>query len=244
MARRISRRPRVVWLPQDGFFSVDSATADISTVNRATENVLGPDVGASFTLIAPVVTDISPNPIGAANSLADINNSGYRLRRIVGKIWVFATQTGVDNPGPGAAVVTASFIVLRTDPTTATLPQNPDSQDYSANDRRNAEAPWIWRRSWLVVNNGSVNSIPFGDNSTNELAAYSRTPSGGVADGPHVDQKTARIIGPDERLFLVFTATSLTPADAQTPLTLDYVWDLRVLGSMKNMVGNRNNASR
>lgn len=249
MARRIRRRPRVVWLPQDPFFTINSAGLADKTVMRASETLIAPNIGDTATLVIPVVRDASPNPLTPAATLADINDSGYRLRRIVGKFWVFAQQTAPDNAGPGAAVVTAAFIVLRTDPGASSSPQNTNTDVYGSNDIVNTEAPWIWRRSWIVVNNGSANAVPFGDIAAANgvvpgLGFQSNQRLGGNLDGPHIDQKTARVIGPDERLFLVVTATSITAGDAQTPLLLEYVWDVRVLGSMRSMVGNRGNASR
>jgi len=243
------RKPRVVWLPQDPFFAIDSQSTAGSTVMRATDSLSGAPAagvpGNSVTFIAPVVRDAPPNPLTATNSLADINESGYRLRRIVGKFWCFATQTPADDTSPGAACVTAAFIILRVDSTATGTPLNTGITPATIVD---TEAPWIWRRSWIVVNNGSLNSIPFGDNNTAAnapTALASNQNLGGNADGAHIDQKTARIVGPDERLFLVVTATDLTGAsDIQDPMVLDYVWDVRVLASMRSNVGNRRNASR
>jgi len=245
MARRNRRRPRVVWLPQDPFFSIDAATLASQTVMRASDSLLSPTIGAHVEIIAPVVRDVSPNPLTTANTLSDIEQSGYRLRRIVGKFWCFCAQTAPDNGGPGAAVVTAGFIVLKTAAQTAVPLQV--AAEYAPNDIINTADPWIWRRSWLVVNNGSANSVPFGDNNIGSLGItshYSNVSLGGNADGAHIDQKTARIVGPDERLFLIIGATQLTAADGQTAMNLDYVWDLRVLGSMRSNVGNRGNSSR
>lgn len=246
MARR-TRRPRVVWLPQDPFFSVDAATAAGSTVMRISDTLTVTNIGDSVTIVAPVVRDASPNPLTVANTLSDINNSGYRLRRIVGKFWVAVQQNAPATNSPGAAVVSAALIILRTDPGSGASVQNPVAAAYSANDILNTESPYIWRRSWLVVDNGSINAIPWGDNATAPNAPQSQASNlwiGGNSDGPHIDQKTARVVGPDERLFWVITATSLTAADPQTPMLLDYVYDVRVLVSMRNTVGNRGNASR
>lgn len=236
MARRTGRRaPRVVWLPQDPFFSVDAATTDGSTVMRAGDALPGGNAGNAVTIVAPVVRDTSPNPLTAANTLADINQSGYRLRRIVGKFWCATDQIPQDSPS--AIVVSAAFIILRTDPAGST-PQNPVGDAYAANDIINTEAPWIWRRSWFLRNF----LAPSGQISITQVLGSDGL--GGNADGPHIDQKTARIVGPDERLFLVITATSVLTSDAQLSAPLSYFWDVRVLASMRTNVGNRRNASR
>lgn len=246
MARR-TRRPRVVWLPQDPFFSVDAATTDGSTIMHISDALITNDAGDSVTVVAPVVRDTSPNPLTPANTLSDIQNSGYRLRRIVGKIWVSLTPGQLNNQKTGAVVTSAGFIILRTDPSAGT-PQNPVGAAYDVNQILNTDAPWIWRRSWLLADNSSLNSAGFGDTGTQIMAAgwgrMNNYSQGGNSDGPHVDQKTARVVGPDERLFLVFTSTALTGAAEQAATPLDYVYDLRVLASMRTNVGNRGNSSR
>ena len=238
MARRARRSPRVVWLPQDPFFSVDAATTAGSTLMLAGDFVAGGNAGNSATTVAPVVRDVSPNPLTAANTLADINESGYRLRRIVGKFWCFTDQIPQDSPP--AVVVTAGFIILRTDPAAGT-PQNPVTAAYATNDILNTESPWIWRRSYFLRNRLTTNAAVT-NNVIGQDPAFS---AGGVSDGPHIDQKTARIVGPDERLFLVITATTVFPSDPQGPgAPMSYVWDVRVLASMRSNIGNRRNASR
>lgn len=237
MARRFKRQPRVVWLPQDPFFSADAATTAGSTVMRVGDSLPGGDAGNAVTVVAPVIRDTSPNPLTAANTLADINESGYRLRRIVGKIWVGTDQVAQDSPA--VIIVTAAFIILRTDPGAGASPQNPAATAYAANDIVNTESPWIWRRSWLVRNFLTTSAV-----ANAITTGFATADVGGNADGPHVDQKTARIVGPDERLFLVFTATSVITSDAQLAAPMSYFYDVRVLASMRSNVGNRRNASR
>lgn len=199
--------------------------------------------GDSVTIVTPVIRDTSPNPLAPANTLSDIASSGYRLRRIVGKFWCFCTPAA-EQTAP-AVVTTAAFCILRTDPSAGT-PQNPTPESYASDDILNTDAPWIWRRSWLMTNAlaTGTDAIRFGGlrgldtGNTNALR-------GGNADGGHIDQKTARVVGPDERLFLVITTTAILAGDAQAPpLLLDYVWDVRILASMRSNVGNRGNASR
>lgn len=69
--------------------------------------------------------------------------------------------------------------------------------------------------------------------------------NGSLYTGPHVDQKTARVVGPEERLFLDVTATVLFDgAGAATTTGFLIHSNLRVLGSMRTQLGNRRNASR
>lgn len=246
MARRTRRQARVVWLPQDPFFSVDAAGAAGSTVMRISDTNPGLSAGDTTTVVAPVVRDVAPNPLTPANTLSDIENSGYRLRRIVGKFWCYLRQGDFENLGAGAVVVTAGFIILRTQSQTGTPLGVED--EYQTNAILNTSDPWIWRRSWLLADNQSFNSVPFGDPGTAVQAVGfgpgSNVQMTGVLDGPHIDQKTARIVGPDERLFLVITNTALTGGNQGAPLLLDYVYDVRVLASLRSNMGNRGNASR
>jgi len=181
----------------------------------------------------------------------------WSLRRIVGKCFVTLLRDTGDTPentvGIAAVEVAAGFIVGRTDDEgTATVdfttvnPLNQDSQD----------DPWIWRRKWIIQSgpirgawsgaiatqdqinlNGAATGFPLG----NALC-------GSVADGPHIDQKTARAIKRQERLYFVianrlwdpYTVTEYLDEDTYVTYNLDY----RLLGRLGGSVGNRNNASR
>lgn len=240
MRRRNS--PRVVWLPQ-----TNANTLGDSTINLRVQEISG----ATGTLVQteiPVVLDaqqsVSQNP---DPSLSDIENSGYRLRRIVGKFWCEfgqAAPTGL-NTGPASAILTAGLIVRRAD--------DNSGQSMSALARaesvnplliENTGDPWIWRRSWTLGNNNVASVNPSGDNP---VQFFPTTNFGGlsVADGPHIDQKTARLIANEERLFLSVGIMVLGEGlELITTGTLAWWTDMRVLGSLKTSIGNRRNASR
>lgn len=245
MARRTRGGPKVVWLPGDPFFAIDSAGLGHSTINFATETLTQATIGQTQSIIAPVVRDGLQNPLTATSSLADITQSGYRLRRIVGKMWVEAVFNNGADDGASAAC-TAGFIVLRTDD--QGLPLSAAANDtYNASIIENQADPWIWRRTWLVSNASSSSANgnpPFANGQFLQNSPYSNQWLGGNMDGPHIDAKTARIVGPEERLFLVLSSTGLGIGDPQTPLVIHWVWETRVLASMRTMVGNRRNASR
>jgi len=201
------------------------------------------NAGETVTVVAPCVRDVPGNPLTATSTLADIENSGYRLRRIVGKIWCGVTSAGA-NGGPGMLTMCAGFIVLRCDE--SGIPLAPSANDhYNSLIIENTENPWIWRRSWLVGNpaEGADASFFNSQSQTNNTDRHN-VRIGGVADGPHVDAKTARIVGPDERLFLVLSTMVLNQGDVGINATIKWVWDCRYLASMRSMVGNRRNASR
>jgi len=242
------KTPRVVWIPGTPEFSVDAA--GLNSWSLAASNPINDNIpGDSVTLEVPLVLDGSGSgPLSPISTLADIENSGYRLRRIVGKIFVFLAQS--NDIGATLIGVTAGIIVRRTNPAGASLAGAIASQVNPATVD-NTMDPWIWRRSWMLQNgptfSGATASLT--DDTANQIARiapadnYSFGPS--ALDGPHVDQKTARVIGPEERLFLDVSGTvvlSDTAAVGNTSLVV--IYEMRVLGSMRNNVGNRRNASR
>lgn len=246
MARR-RRSPRVVWLPPDlnnrlglapGVATVTSDSAHFITA------LTGLPLGVSpNTELVPLVRDENSggNAVNPAATLSDIESSSYRLRRIVGKVVILIGQ-GVATLGadPTLYQVTAGLIVLKVDNTgvATSLP----ASDYSVETIANADAPWIWRRSWVLCDNDGAATI---GNNTRAPRSNIEAYGGGNADGSHVDQKTARTITHDERLFFVVTARGLDGnPQAGNPGLVLVVGDLRVLASMRTSVGNRGNSSR
>lgn len=238
------RKARVVWLPQTNSNSVDATNR--STWSIAT--VAAPAAGPPGVIEVPIVQDgIASDPLNPNSSLADIEGSGYRLRRIVGKIYCFIAQT--QSSGEDIWGVTAGFIVRRIDPSTgAAVAAFAGNTNIDPSDIENGMDPWIWRRSWLLSNyeiSTSITATTGGQDSTWVHSAgganYGRLYPGGNAEGPHVDQKTARIVGPEERLFLDVSAT---PIIASQDTSLVVIYEMRVLASMRTNIGNRRNASR
>lgn len=237
---RRKTRPRVIWLPGDPFFSVDAAALGHSTINVARNVVTALSPGITNTIVAPCVKDLPQNPLTPTNSLADIESSGYRLRRIVGSIWVNADQATVDDGR--AAIATAGFIVLRVDDATG-LPLSPAANDsYNTDIIENQGDPWIWRRSWRIENGLSTTPLA-GSNAANGAQGDFL---GGNFDGPHVDAKTARVIAQEERLFLCLSTTVINAGSGVQgdDFQSNWVWNCRYLASMRTMSGNRRNASR
>lgn len=248
------RKPRVVWLPNteaNGFGETNTIynTGQIAITGTGIGGALvsGDANCAEF----PVVTDgIQSDPLQPTSSLSDIENSGYRLRRIVGKIYCFHS---VSVNAPAFTFVTAGLIIRRTDPVTggslaaiasAVAPFPLIHPGFTTNQGD----PWIWRRTWLLGNrppgftelaDGSSPNFIDAAPARNFADAY----PGGISEGPHVDQKTARIVGPEERLFLDVGAVVFTGAPA-TSLGVSVAFELRALGSMRTSSGNRRNASR
>lgn len=238
------RKPRVVWLPPELNQAPDNVpTTGWGLIGGAQLAISGALPTASAEV--PIVVDAPADP--ATSSLSDLESSGYRLRRIVGKIFVVGDDLD-DTSGIAVIGVTAGLIVRRVDPAGASLASQlgTNQEQSSPSEAQNWTDPWLWRRSWLINNPnfgfGSLPGLPAGTINP----PFHNVLNGSAVDGPHVDQKTARIIGPEERLFLDVSVTALLGADGQSELTNEtqVFYELRVLASMKTSTGNRRNASR
>jgi len=240
------KRPKVVWLPNDKFNRLGTSAGTAATsglqsgIGAAVINV-PPGIGSSHTEIFPLVQDNQIDSLMLiSGTLADYAQSAYRLRRIVGKIFIDAAQE-VAEGFPTSWLVTAGIIVLRTHQVAGLqVPLNAVTEEYSTTMLQNWSDPWIWRRTWHLGN--IPRAIAQGRAAWAENNANG---SGSALDGPHVDAKTARVIGPEERLFLVITSSSMD-GDVQIGDVVAHrvQWDLRVLASMRSSQGNRRNASR
>lgn len=235
------RRQRVVWLPPEPANSIVSSpetgwgSIPILQISGATPTA---------NVEVPIVIDQPADP--TTSSLSDIENSGYRLRRIVGKIFIYGDTLDTLS-GVALAGVTAGLIVRRVDQAGVSLAAQTglDQSACSPSMLENWSDPWIWRRSWNIINPQFFTGI---DGAANfQGAVWNNLQLSGNSDGPHVDQKTARVIGPEERLFLDISATTLLGTnDPQNdePFNIEAFFDLRVLGTMMMSSGNRRNASR
>lgn len=248
---RRKTKPRVVWLPPTNTFSVDVATQR-SCWNFASVSFSDGDAGDSGLIEVPLVSDgIASDPLQPGSSLADIESSGYRLRRIVGKLYVFIAQN--NTVGQSVIGVTAGLIIRRTDPNTGgSLAVASGGFGADPADIDNSMDPWIWRRSWLLNNGptftGSNVALTAEDAMVIQRIGpgqnFGRDYAAAFADGPSIDQKTARIVGPEERLFLDIDATTILGVGAPHTTSLVIIYEMRVLASMRQNIGNRRNASR
>lgn len=261
MARRIRKRPGVIWLPitTENRLIVGGATSgDAPSFGSYAVVIPAPQTPGTpqVTGVFPVVADQPQNLASLTTSLADAEGSAYRLRRIVGKVFVELDLTPLQAVNDGSAtgyLVTVGFIILEVEPTLAFLPKSSTADDYNVANLDNNRDPWIWRRSWMVGVDfpgflttpqqtalPGTSQPPFSVMSSNNF----RGP-GSVMDGPHIDAKTARVVKDNQRLSMVITATPLNGNGAgATAGTIVVTTDLRVLGSLRKQSGNRHNAAR
>jgi len=225
-------KPKVVWLPKDGRFTI----GDSNVISAILE--VGGALGNVVTGIVSVVIDEPQSELVATTTLSDVENSGYRLRRIVGKCFVGVDQAG-DTDGPPAVLVAAAFIVLRCDENGDPISTN--ISNYDLFRLTNDDSPWIWRREW-ILSQGTA-TITGGDLKLDY--PFTNAEYGSVADGPHIDQKTARLISNNERLFFVISAMpAVVGTNDQDVTAVQIHLTPRVLVSMRNNLGNRRNATR
>lgn len=248
MARRFARRkPRVLWLPVLGNDLSTEPEVTFPVPGAAGSLVVEGDGSISSTYI-PVTFD---RPVSAARAqdndspfdnptqtLHDVaQGNAYRLRRIVGKC--FITQAPDASTSAPCLDVAAGFIVKRVNDSGVPLfPGTPLSQDA-------AEDPWIWRRRWMLGLSRVLGAWTGLIDQTFQAYPSTTAGYGSVADGPHIDQKTARLISNDEQLFFYVAARvagNSIPYTTGSLLLFDL--DIRLLASLRSQISNRRNASR
>lgn len=255
MRRR--RKQRLTWFPtlgtqQDaviGTFGDNPSGRAFSLLGIATT---GPAVTAETELTFDEPSDTQVEFLGLVNpsllntmGLSAWEMNSWRLRRIVGKMFAGCTINDNQEPTPApAALFTAGIIVRSVDDETGT----PEIGGAAANpaNLRNIRDPWIWRRQWIL-------SSAFSGQGTSGVVdaflSFPRTTAdyGSVMDGPHLDQKCNRVIGPQERLILNVSAVALPIPHNSAPtgnnIEVHGYFDYRLLGSLMRST-NRRNASR
>lgn len=251
---RKRRKARVVWLPCDLDNRNGIAPATAADGNNSATIIkiyTAPPLGDTLlTEEIPIVKDFAGGLGGlvadADSTLADLEQSGYMLRRIVGKLSFSALQdTAIVGGSATTWHVTAGFIIRRVNQdgnSTASGNSGPLGEQTSPATLNNIADPWIWRRSWDLVN--ATAQAAALDPNVDAFQRSNYSYGAGSYDGPHVDAKTARVVGPEERLFLSVSIEGIN-GNAQTPPgAILLIGDLRVLGSMRSSSGNRRNASR
>lgn len=246
MARR-TKRPTVVWLPLDinNRIQLQAASTDGADSAGFQFGILVPSGGPSATTLIPLVKDEPQNITGATETLADLEGSAYRLRRIVGKIHIQPAQiAAVTNLDSTTFMVTVGMIVLHVDNAGVQLAA---SASYDVQALDSTRDPWIWRRSWVLQNQVGNAALNVAAPDTRPLSAQGANTTGygsGNMDGPHIDAKTARVISNEERLFMVASAIGLDGNTQGAAQPIIGFCELRVLASMRKQAGNRRNASR
>lgn len=246
MRRR--RKTRYLWLPNTG--TIGPGTGGAADTHHGVDfgNFASAGDGTTTMLIRPLILDETVEEQVDRN-ITNTAKTDYFLKRLVGKWWISRNQT-VANNGPATYVGAGVFIAKANDPDSTLSIQQPlgvlqasgvgqtftgsvaESNavlKYSPLSADNVTEPWIWRRTWILANAVTTTASPD--------VAWPRSTAeyGSVADGPHMDARTARRIRDGERLFAVVALrnwpinTSITITSNQCRCFLEY----RALGQMR-----------
>lgn len=240
MARK--RRTRYDWLQVVGS-SGPAAEVNDTPYYRDFGNVVLAADGTSRIAIVDLLEDTSPDdlanvgafPIGVS-TLTD-----YLIKRIVGKVFVHRNISDSGSSAKAALVSVGLFIARSDDSNVAAGAENfPvgvssaginalfSRTNYGPLAQENARQPWIWRREWILGCTATQ-----GQTAIAAFCPVDNTGYGSVADGPHIDAKTARRVGHDERLFAVMeTRNYPLSSTASEPGIIRGTIGVRVLGKM------------
>lgn len=235
------RRKRFNWFPTLG--SVTGAEQDHLS-GRSFEIAVAANVAATpiiTTLILAVTSDAPIDNTDVGNTNALIMGQEWFLERIVGKL--FLGNALQDSGSPPTAVnsvlIGAGFFVARANDAdsgggvntpigSATVAER--NPNYSPLHLDAIREPWLWRRTWVLGGDLSLGAGLSGNPLTN--SSY-----GSVLDGPHIDAKSVRRIGQDERLWFAVSTASLTTNETQTSGVVQGYLDYRILGALRRARG-------
>lgn len=230
---RRKRRTKYQWFYPTGTVGPAADLEDTTNGREFSLNV----PGNGTTAIRPfeMVTDAPPDDFNPGNPMGFYQNNDYFIKRIVGKFFASTSQLAFDNP-PGILLGFGMFIARAADDDQSPGVPVPIAgttiaaqiDEYSPLRAENMSEPWIWRRVWVLGNALSTSSYIY------RQFPNSNTSYGSVADGPHIDAKTARRVRQGERLWGVIAAKAL-------PLNITHdfdaivqcYFDYRVLGQMR-----------
>lgn len=226
------RRRRGTWFPTLPFGI--GPEGQLPTVPDVRQYVIPGGVSSNVDAI-PVVPDQTPDDSAQGYTLRDqVEGQAYILQRIVGKIqWCCRQEEGLFTDIWPMIVCCTAFAVL---------PVNNDSEfqglpDLSSTEfdplrAENNDKPYIWRRTWVLHNNAAYSG---GDPQQFWQGPSSNAFFASMHDGPHIDTKSKRRVGRDQRLFQI---NSVLPVATSGNTSVSFgadarcVSDLRVFGTL------------
>jgi len=233
------KRRKVTWFPILGTRS-DNAGVLNQTTSKLGDIIL-PQDGTFSGSVIPLLFDQPSSNLHddpANKTISDFVGSEYILRRVVGKLFVnyLSHNAASESAGDGArgAMVTAGLFVARAD-ASEVLPIGftslADFANYDSDDPENSMEPWIWRRKWIL---GSPGYTEVDGTVADESFPATNAGYGSMADGPHLDARTGRRVGQDDRLWFSITVRPLPYAQAYTGNSdgVGFNLDIRALGTL------------
>lgn len=233
-------------------------------------------IGDTGVFINPLIPDVPMEgdeiDPSAPGQLVQSLGQEYYIERIVGKCMVGVAAPADDPPTtifPKQVLIGCGIFVARANDAdvgggantpigSATLPER--QENYSPLGVDAIREPWMWRRVWILHTgrpeaNTNVALGPFGPSyhlfaaTTVGLGGAPKTnlQYGSVADGPHVDVKSVRRVGNDERLWFALAVRALDIEFGGVPPNainggdggggVGLVFDYRVLGRLTRARG-------
>lgn len=257
MARGFRRRrfkPKVQWLPNPGTDSDHINTTDVAqhwagTQFDLTTGQLPVTVEFPLVLDNPVQETVTGSSVSVWQKFAlnQTEDWTWRLRRIVGDLFLSLASSNTQAITAPAVLVEAGIIVRRVE--TETGQSLGAAADTDVGNLGNNPDPWVWRRNWILSPPGAQGTT-YGTSFEQSLTQFpaQNVDYGSALTGTRIDQKTNRRIGVEERLFMDITAWEMPIAVAasirNTSCHLSINFDYRVLGTVQASRGNRRNASR
>lgn len=227
------------------------AFADQLILSDGLTNVLNAgDAGGVQVGPKVLVPDFTPEQSAVAADLGStlhdrVAGNAWLLNRIVGKLHFACHSNQGDVADPdvtwaGIYLTFGIFVARAKDDNQGVADLTPKEADPTQVD--NQMNPWVFRRSWILSNplfvavNGNVPQWP------STTSGY-----GSMADGPHIDSKSKRIIQREHRLFYVVNArgydgrTLGVSGDTTLQPSFSGLLDLRVYGALRG--GHQKNSS-
>jgi len=226
------RRTKYQWFGPLGL--VGPAADDTDSTNGRAGSLQVPNNGTTNSTVVPVLPDFQAEDVGVSGPMGYLQNNDYVIKRIVGKLFLSLSQLSASDTIPAALVGAGLFVARAAESDVAPdIPIGATSAglvtaEYGPLRDENAAQPWIWRRVWVLGQQGytgSANVNTFPQNNANY---------GSIQDGPHIDAKTARHVNKEERLWFVISARSypVTTAVVGNVQTVQWHFDGRFLGRM------------
>lgn len=243
--RRTRRKAKYIWMPQLG---TQGTSEDFDNVGFVLPVINFPKEAGevSDVFITPLIPDEpKETAVTLGDNLGDFTQNEYFLKRIVGKI---AYQIQAQSPALGGAIpakviVAAGFFVARSEAGGVQLPIGAATAadariNYGPLNQTTTREPWIWRRTWYMDMQPEVTGFVLDQTQTTQLPVHNAIIDtrqfGSVADGGHIDAKTARRVKSDERLFFALQGANADSADATNGAVIGRGWlDVRILGQMR-----------
>jgi len=237
------RRRRYTWLPTIG--TAGAAAADNASGREFTLPV--PATGLTNVITSELTFD-EPSEgdflDSSFNKLSEIIGSEWFLKRLVGKVFAGTAQGANENTTHDGVLLGIGFFVARADdrqgPAAAKGPIGSATlteriENYNPIGEDCIREPWIWRRTWVLGGNLQAQHGQTGFlNFPTSTSGY-----GSVADGGHIDAKTARRIGQDDRLWVAVGVMGLPIGQVvENDTDVDGYIDFRILGSLRKARGD------